>query len=239
MPCGKHALVGGGDVRVRAEHGGDAAVEIPAERDLLAGGLGVEVEQNDLGAGLFADFGEQIVGLAEGIVAGAHEDAALQIDDGVCGAVGKHALVDAEAGRSVRVVGRAKDAAAAHVGGFGDVDVLEDLFLVPDVIAGGDDVRAEVEELFSDGGCEAEAAGGVFAVDDEEIDGVGLKQVGQMLVHYVPAGGPENIAYKQNLHWTSLYGSFYAIRHFTCQYRAKMRRFAHFLVKKATELRFI
>ena len=102
--------------------------------------------------------------------------------------------------------GRTKDAAAAHVRGFGDVDVLEYLLLVPDVVTGGDDVRAEVEELFSDGGCEAEAAGGVFAVDDEEIDGVGLKQVGQVLVHDVPARGAEYVAYKQNLHCTSLYG---------------------------------
>jgi hypothetical protein len=74
------------------------------------------------------------------------------------------------------------------------------------VIAGSDDVRAEVEELFSDGWREAEAAGGVFAVDDEKVDGVGLEQVGQVLVHNVAASGPKNIAYKQNLHCTSLYG---------------------------------
>jgi hypothetical protein len=88
----------------------------------------------------------------------------------------------------------------------GDVDVLEDFFLVPDVVAGGDDVRAEVEELFGDGWGEAEAAGGVLAVDDEEVDGVGLEEVGQVLVHNVPAGGAEDIAYKQNLHCTSVNG---------------------------------
>ena len=46
------ALVGRGDVGVGAEHGGDAAVEIPAECDLFTGGFGVEVEQDDSGAGL-------------------------------------------------------------------------------------------------------------------------------------------------------------------------------------------
>ena len=68
------------------------------------------------------------------------------------------------------------------------------------MVTGGDYVRAEVEELFGDGGREAEAAGGVLAIDDEEIDGVGLDQVGQVLMHDVSAGGAKDIAYKQNLH---------------------------------------
>jgi hypothetical protein len=67
-------------------------------------------------------------------------------------------------------------------------------------------MSTKVEEFFGDGGREAEAAGGIFAVDDEEIDGVGLEQVGQVLVHDVPARGAKYVAYKQNLHWSSLYG---------------------------------
>ena len=74
------------------------------------------------------------------------------------------------------------------------------------MIAGGDDVGAEVEELFGDGGGEAEAAGGVFAVDDEEVDGVGFEDVGEVLMHDVAAGGAEDIADEENVHWTSLYG---------------------------------
>jgi hypothetical protein len=35
---------------------------------------------------------------------------------------------------------------------------------------------------------------------------VGLEQVGQVLVHDVPARGAKYVAYKQNLHWSSLYG---------------------------------
>ena len=46
------ALVGGGDVGVGAEDGGDAAIEVPAEGDLFAGGLGVDVEEDDLGGDL-------------------------------------------------------------------------------------------------------------------------------------------------------------------------------------------
>ena len=98
------------------------------------------------------------------------------------------------------VVGGAEDAAAAGVGVGGDGHVFEDLFFVPDVVAGGDDVGAEVEEFFGDGGGDAEAAGGVFAVDDEEVDGVGFEDVGKVLAYDVAAGGSEDIADKENVH---------------------------------------
>jgi hypothetical protein len=74
------------------------------------------------------------------------------------------------------------------------------------MVTGGDYVSTEIEELFGDCGREAEAAGGIFTVDDEEIDGMSLEQVGQVLACNVPARGAEYVAYKQNLHCTSLYG---------------------------------
>ena len=42
-------------------------------------GFGVQVHQNDFGLGGL----EQLVGGAKGIIVGGHEDAALQIEDGV------------------------------------------------------------------------------------------------------------------------------------------------------------
>ena len=60
-----------------------------------------------------ANAGQEFVHLAERIVAARHEDAALQVDDGVTLAVGEGAFEDAVAGRAVRVVGRAKHATAA------------------------------------------------------------------------------------------------------------------------------
>ena len=160
---GEDALVGSGDVGVCTEQGGDAAVEIPAQGYFFAGGFAVEVEEDDLGL----DFAEELVGLAEGVVAGGHEDAALQVHNSVGLASGEFALVDAEAGCADGVVRGADDAAAADMGIGGDGHVFEDLFFVPDVVAGGDDVGAEIEEFFCDGGGDAEAAGCVFAVDDE------------------------------------------------------------------------
>lgn len=76
---GQDAFVGGRDVGVGAEQGGDAAVEIPAQGNFFAGGFAVKVEQDDL----CGDFAEEFVSFAEGVVAAGHEDAALEVHDGV------------------------------------------------------------------------------------------------------------------------------------------------------------
>ena len=72
------------------------------------------------------------------------------------------------------------------------------------MVTGGDYVGSEIEELFGDGGGDAEAAGGVFAVDDEEIDGVGFQDVGEMFADDVAAGRTEDIADEKDVHWKSL-----------------------------------
>ena len=185
-----------------AEESGDASVEVPAEGYFFGGGFAVEVEEDDLGG----DLAEEIVGFAEGVVAGGHEDAALEVHDGVGLAVGELSLVDAEAGGADGVVGGAEDAAAADVRVGGDGHVLEDLALVPDVIASGDDVSAEIEELFRDGGGDAEAASGVFSVDDEEVDGVGFEDVGEVFTDDVAAGGAKYVSDKKDVHLRSLHG---------------------------------
>lgn len=199
---GQQASVGGGNVGVGAHDGSDSAVEIPAEGDLFAGGFGVNVEQDDL----CGDFAEQLVGLAEGIVTGGHEDAALEIEDGVLLTGGQFALVHTESRRADGVVGRTQDAASAFVRVGRDGHVFEDFALVPDVIAGGDDMRAQVEDLFGDGRGDAEASGGILAIDDEKVDGVGFDDVGEMLAYDVAAGGAKDIADEKNVHWKILHG---------------------------------
>ncbi len=49
--AGKDLFVGGRHVRVGAQHGGDASVEVASHELLLAGRLGVEVEHADDGTG--------------------------------------------------------------------------------------------------------------------------------------------------------------------------------------------
>jgi len=68
------------------------------------------------------------------------------------------------------------------------------------VVAGGDDVGAHVEDLFGEGGRDAEASGGVFAIDDKEVDGVGFEDVGEMLAYDVAAGGAEDVADEEDVH---------------------------------------
>ena len=65
---------------------------------------------------------------------------------------------------------------------------------------------AEIEELFRDGRGDAEAAGGVFSVDDEEVDGVGFEDVGEVFADDVAAGGAKDIADKEDIHLKSLHG---------------------------------
>src|ERR1700744_3590925 len=135
---GEDALVGGGDVGVGAEECGDTTVQIPAESDFFTRGFAVKIEENDFGFGFAVNLGEELVGFAKGVIAGGHEDASLKVHDGVGLAIGELALVKAEAGGAHGIVSGAEDAAAAGVGVRGNGHVLEDLPLVPDVVAGGD-----------------------------------------------------------------------------------------------------
>src|ERR1700721_1393191 len=108
---GENALVCRGNVGVGTEQSGDATVEVPPKGYLFAGGFAMEVEENDL----CGDLAEKLVGLAKGVVATRHEDAALEVHDGIALAVAEFALVDSEAGSADRVVGWAQDASATDV----------------------------------------------------------------------------------------------------------------------------
>jgi hypothetical protein len=54
----------------------------------------------------------------------------------------------------------------------GHLEIIDDFALIPDVVAGGDDVDVEIEQFLSERGCDAEAGGRVLAVGNDEIDGV-------------------------------------------------------------------
>ena len=47
---------------------------------------------------------------------------------------------------------------------------------------------------------EAESAGGVFGVDDDEIDGAALDDVAEVLVHDAAAGAAEDVADEEDAH---------------------------------------
>src|SRR5260370_16677670 len=75
---GQHTLIRSWDVSMRADDGGHAAIEVPAQGDFLRSSFGVHIHEDDLGFDLF----EQRVGSAKGVVIASHEHAPLQVDDG-------------------------------------------------------------------------------------------------------------------------------------------------------------
>jgi hypothetical protein len=184
------AVVGGGDVCVRADDRRDATVEIPAESSFLRCCFRVNVDDDDLRG----NFGEESVSDAEGIFVAGHEHAALKIDDGVGLAGCESALIEAVAGAAGRVVGGADDAARALVAVSRDgLEVINDFFFVPDMIAGGEDVGTHVKELVGNGGSEAESARGVFGIDDDEVNGMAGDDVAEVLANDAAARAAEYV----------------------------------------------
>ena len=80
---GQNDFIGCGNVRVRADNGGDPSVEIPAEGVLLGSRFGVEIDEDHLGF----DLRQNLVGKAKGVVALTHENSSLQIDDSIGNAI--------------------------------------------------------------------------------------------------------------------------------------------------------
>ena len=68
------------------------------------------------------------------------------------------------------------------------------------MIAGGHDIGAGLVEFACDLVGNADAAGGVLAVDDGEIDGKSRPKARQMFLDPVPSGAADDIAEKENFH---------------------------------------
>jgi hypothetical protein len=68
------------------------------------------------------------------------------------------------------------------------------------MVAGGEHVRAEVKEIVCQRGGQAEAAGSVFRIDDDEIDLALPDEVGQMFPHDAPARTAENVSDEEQFH---------------------------------------
>ena len=102
----EHARIVRLHVRVRAEHGGDASVEVARERDLLARRLGVEVDDHD--RRLAPRLLDEAVGGEERVLERVEREDAEQVDH-------RDAVVhrEADAGRVRRHVRRAQHAVGA------------------------------------------------------------------------------------------------------------------------------
>jgi len=188
--AGQDALVGGGDVGVGAEHGADFAVEVNGQGFFLGGGFGVEV--NDLHAHVGPEVFQFLFRGAEGAVHRGHEDAAGEVEEGDRAVAGVEDD-DAAAGGAGREVGGPEQ--VVQLSQLGD-----QVFFIPDVVAGGEHVNAQAEEFVVDVQGQAETAGRVFDVDRDQVHVVALDQFGQEAGQGAPSGLADHVAEEEQVH---------------------------------------
>jgi len=175
---------------VGAHARGHAAVEVPAHSDLLARRLGVHVDEHVRRAP--AQVRQRRVDLGERRARGRDEQGAREVDHGECHAVALEHR-DAAAGARTRVVGRAHDALLA-------VEERVDLRVAEGVVAQRQRIDTEAEQLARGALGDPDAAGGVLAVDHDEIRPVALAQAGQQRGKRAPAEPAHDVADKQEPH---------------------------------------
>jgi len=108
--------------------------------------------------------------VTERIVDVSHEHASLHVDHGVGNASSRCAFKDADAGCAFWIIRRAQYSSRRTVGFVrGSVEVVNDLALVPNVIARSEHVDAEIEELFCQLRSHAKATCRIFDIGDGEI----------------------------------------------------------------------
>src|SRR5688572_10368139 len=173
-------------VRVGTDDGGEAAVEMPAHRDLLARRFGVPIEDAHARR-VSAELIEEAVDGAERVVGGRHERPSDRVHD--------ENILDHDpasagiAGREVDRPDRERE----------QLDVVEELALVPHVVPVRDYVRAGGIELARDVGRETRAARGVLTVHDREVDPIFLPELRQERLDRVAPRTTNDVANKQNL----------------------------------------
>jgi len=148
----------------------------------------VHIDKDDLYRGLQG--GELGVGATEGVVALAHEDAALQIDHGDGDAAD---FADPSAfARNARGVIRWSQQSRLFI------NVFEDFLLVEDVIAGGHHVDSGGEQVFGYSRRDRKTGGSVLDVRDHEINFALRAQVVEPFFEYTPTGSGYRVTGHQN-----------------------------------------
>ena len=84
------------------------------------------------------------------------------------------------------------------------LDEHQRFLLVEGMVAERDHVGAGTQQLLQDGFGDAEAAGGVLAVDGDEVELVARAQARQLVQHRPPAGAAHHVAEEQQTHLASL-----------------------------------
>jgi hypothetical protein len=181
----QNARVRGRDVRVRADHRGNPAVQIPAHGHLLAGQLGVKIYETDFRAG--RQILQNLIGLAKGTIGLRHVGAALQIDNRAVDPVLRFDHHHAASGEFLDVVAGTQQPRLAG-------KIIVNFALIPDVVAAGEDVQPVAEQFIGKRRSNAEASRGILGVGDGEIDFFSRDDGFKMSRDEVSPGRGENVA---------------------------------------------
>src|ERR1041384_7545989 len=160
---------------------------------LFARRLGVEVADGDVATLAERTDGKLALDGGKRIIELLHEDAAHGIDDQDARAVlrgQQRRALSRRAGRIVQGPDQFRRALYEN----------QRLALVPSMIAERDDVGAGVADLVIDRLGNAEAAGGVLAVDRDEVEPPALAQPRQAADHHLASGPADDVAEEEKAH---------------------------------------
>ena len=178
---GQNHLVSGRHMGVGAQKGHHLAVE-PVPHQLFFGcRFGVKIDKN-----WALDALDELKGLLVGTIIGSHKSSPLQIDDRQ-GQVFFCNRDDARSWSATRKIGRPQHSRLT-------VEINADVALIPNVIACGDDVNAQIKKPLGDFWRDAPTTSAVFTVDDDEIRTIGGLQVGQQLFKSRSPWRPHQVA---------------------------------------------
>src|SRR5579885_1242390 len=99
-----------------------------------------------------------------------------------------------------RIIRRTQHAAGGAAVLHSRIEIVVDLLLVPNMIAGGEHVGAQFEKFLADRRGDAKAPGRIFDVDNQELDAVGLDKMMKMLAHDLAPRAAEHVADEENPH---------------------------------------
>ena len=131
--------------------------------------------------------------VAKGTIDAGHENAPLQIQDADAHAAGRVPDVNAGSGSRGRIVMGTKQSRLLG-------QIRHDGTLVPDVIAGGQQIDFALQKFVGDLGCDSETGSRVFDVGNAEINAVFLDDCVQLFLKQPSAGFPENITNEKGSH---------------------------------------
>ena len=177
-------------MRMRADDERGAAVDKVRHGHFFAGGLGVHVDHGRVAGDTERTGAKLPFDRREGVVERVHEHAALHIDHENLLASRRRVNIRSASRRARRVVHGPQQTGLP-------LDENQRLALVEGVIAERHAIRAGLQKFVADGLGDAKAAGGVLAIDDDEIQLPELAQPRQPRQQGGTAGAADHIADEQ------------------------------------------